>query len=85
MCCPVVGTRPNDRRFVDRNRAGRAAAGHANPWEQPGEVRRDCLAHRGPLLLPLADAALLLGILSPCLGFLSLMAVALGTAVWALS
>jgi len=55
------------------------------PWERPGEVPRDCQPHRGDLLLALADASLLLGALSLCLGFLALAALACGGAAWGLS
>jgi hypothetical protein len=37
------------------------------------------------LVLALADASLLLGVLSLCLGFLALMAVALGAWAWVLA
>jgi hypothetical protein len=47
--------------------------------------RRDYEPHRGQLVLALADASLLLGILSLCLGFLALMAVALGAWAWILA
>jgi hypothetical protein len=48
-------------------------------------VRRDYEPHRGQLVLALADVSLLLGILSLCLGFLALMAVALGAWAWVLA
>jgi hypothetical protein len=48
-------------------------------------VRRDYEPHRGQLVLALADASLLLGILSLCLGFLAPMAVALGAWAWVLA
>jgi hypothetical protein len=48
-------------------------------------VRRDGQAHRGQLLLALADASLLLGALSLCLGFLFLAAVACGAVAFGLS
>ena len=65
--------------------AGATAAGDERPWDRPGAVRRDWPAHRGELLLALADASLLLGALSLCLGFLALAAVACGAAAWGLS
>jgi hypothetical protein len=48
------------------------------PWEQPGCVRRDCLPHRGPLLLILGTAVYCLGIVSLCLPPLAVAAIALG-------
>jgi hypothetical protein len=36
------------------------------PWEEPGAVRRDSQPHRGTLLLLLGTAALVSGVLSPC-------------------
>ena len=55
------------------------------PWERPGAVRRDCEPHRGRLVLKLADAGLLLGALSLCLGFAALLALACGAAAWVLA
>ena len=57
----------------------------APPWERPGAVRRDCEPHRGQLVLKLADAGLLLGALALCLGFVALLALALGAAAWVLA
>jgi hypothetical protein len=48
-------------------------------------VPRDCQAHRGDLLRALADASLLLGALSLCLGFLALAAFACGAVAWGLA
>jgi hypothetical protein len=48
-------------------------------------VRRDCQAHRGDQLLSLADASLLLGALSLCLGLPALAAIACGAVAWALA
>jgi hypothetical protein len=64
---------------------GSTAVGDINPWDRSGAVRRDCQADRGQLLLSLADTALLLGALSLCLGFPSLMALILGVAAWVVS
>jgi hypothetical protein len=62
-----------------------AITGAAPPWEQPGAVRRDCEPHRGQLVLKLADAGLLLGALALCVGFVALLALALGAAAWVLA
>ena len=62
-----------------RDRAG------ALPWERPGAVRRDCEPHRAAWLAALADASLLLGTLSLCLGFLALTGLALGLAAWVMA
>ena len=37
--------------------------GEPRPWEQPGQVRRDCEPHRGDLLLVLGTFALVCGLL----------------------
>jgi hypothetical protein len=55
------------------------------PWEWAGACRRDREPHRGQLVLALADASLLLSALSLCLGFLAVMALALGVAAWVLA
>ena len=69
-----------EQRYPDaRDRAG------ALPWERPGAVRRDYEPHRAGWLLALADASLLLGALSLCLGFLALMGLALGLAAWVMA
>jgi len=67
-----------------RHPGARGRAG-ALPWERPGAVRRDCEPHRAEWLLALADASLLLGALSLCLGFLTLMGLALGLAAWVMA
>ena len=67
-----------------RHPGARGRAG-ALPWERPGAVRRDCEPHRAEWLLALADASLLLGALSLCLGFLALMGLALGLAAWVMA
>jgi len=61
-----------------RPEVGAGPASDDRPWERPGAVRRDCQPHRAPLLLALADASLLLGALSLCLGFPTLAAFACG-------
>jgi hypothetical protein len=42
------------------------------PWERPGGVRRDCVSHRGPLLVVVSSAALFLGLLSFAIFLVSL-------------
>ena len=59
--------------------------GNDRPREGFGAVRRDWEVHRGKLLLSLADAALLLGALSVCLGFPALLALFLGVIAWVAS
>jgi hypothetical protein len=39
----------------------------ARPWEQPGQLRRDALPHRGTFLLILATVSVVCGYLSCCL------------------
>jgi hypothetical protein len=50
----------------------------AEPWRQPGAVRRDCLPHRARLLLRLGTAAFACGVLAWCLVFPLVLAVVLG-------
>jgi hypothetical protein len=53
------------------------------PWERPEAVRRDCPPHRGPLLLLLGYAALVLSLSGVCLLVTSWLAVALAcTVAW---
>jgi hypothetical protein len=54
-------------------------ADHLEPWEQPGALRRDYLAHRGPWLVVLGVAALLCAIALPPVG------LALGILTWRLA
>jgi hypothetical protein len=51
------------------------------PWEQPGRVRRDCLPHRGPLLLFLGTASLCLGVASSCIPPVAVFAIPLGLVI----
>jgi hypothetical protein len=54
------------------------------PWRQPGAVRRDVEPHRGPLLLALANATLVGGLVSVCLPGALVPAFVLGCfAYWA--
>jgi hypothetical protein len=48
------------------------------PWEQPGAVRRDVAPHRGNLLLLLAVAGLVCGLLSFVLWFPGVFGILLG-------
>lgn len=52
------------------------------PWEQPGNLRRDCLPHRGMMLRHLGDVAIASCLLSGCLIILALIGFSLGIAVW---
>ncbi len=79
------GSAPSTGPGAGRPLVGACPVGDDRPWERPGAVRRDCLAHRAPLLLALADASLLLGILSLCLGFPALAAFACGAVAWGLA
>ena len=80
------GVDPPALRYANTDaEAGSTAVGDINPWDRSGAVRRDCQGDRGQLLLSLADTALLLGALSLCLGFPSLMALILGVAAWVVS
>jgi hypothetical protein len=48
------------------------------PWEQLGCVRRDCLPHRGPLLLLSGTVVYYLGFVTLCFPVLAVLAIALG-------
>lgn len=50
------------------------------PWERPGAVRRDCVPHRGHLLLGLAVAGLICGLLSFVLWLPGAFGILLGIA-----
>jgi formyltetrahydrofolate deformylase len=58
---------------------------HAPSARRRPDSRRDCQPDRGHTLLSLADVALFLGALAPCLGFPALIALILGVATWAMS
>ena len=60
---------------------GRGRAHDVRPWEVPGNVRRDAVPHRGPLLGVLGVAALFCGFLSVLLAVPALVALPLGLAV----
>jgi hypothetical protein len=55
------------------------------PWERPGQVRRDCEPHRGPLLLFLAKASLVCSLLSLCGGIASFVGLPLSVIIYALA
>jgi hypothetical protein len=55
--------------------------GDVRPWEVPGNVRRDAVPHRGPLLAVLGVAALVCGFLAVLLAVPALVAIPLGLAV----
>jgi len=76
---------PARLRASARPEAGTTGDAGDRAWERPGATRRDCLPHRAGLLLALADASLLLGALSPCLGFPALAAFACGAVAWGLA
>jgi hypothetical protein len=51
------------------------------PWEQPGAVRRDCQPHQGPVLLLMANAALVCNIIAFCTGISAVPGIALAPVV----
>ena len=82
-CLPRSQAR--DGAGAGRLEVGAGPASDDRPWERPGAVRRDCQPHRAPLLLALADASLLLGTLSLCLGFAALAGFACVAVAWGLA
>ncbi len=53
------------------------------PWEKPGQVRRDCEPHRGEFVLLLGGISLAFGVSALCSGLGGLIALPAGiAAVW---
>ncbi len=75
---------------LDLNHLGRGPDGLdlndlTPPWQRPGGVRRDCVPHRGPTLLWLANAALLCGPLAFCLAVPGVIGLPLGVLAYVLA
>jgi hypothetical protein len=54
----------------------------ARPWEAPGEVRRDCLPHRGHVLMWIGAASVVCGVTAPVLGVTAFAGFVLGLAAY---
>jgi hypothetical protein len=57
----------------------------ALPWERPGAARRDCAPHRAQVLVGLASAALVCGVLAFLLGVPGVIGLPLGAVAYVLA